>query len=108
MLKYIYENDKTAKWEGPNKGTHDIVTSRILYEVKSTQKKSILNLVNLKSVTFIIHQKYIKGLKIIESLLHLIIFSIITKILTILHIRLRDSIKIKRIKINLTLLLINT
>lgn len=43
-LKYIYENDKTAKWEGPNKGTHDIVTSRILYEVKSTQKKNDSNI----------------------------------------------------------------
>lgn len=39
-LKYIYQNDNTAKWEGPNNGTHDIVASTILYEVKSTQKKN--------------------------------------------------------------------
>ena len=39
-LKYIYEKDKSAKWEGPNSGTHDIVTSTALYEVKSTQLKT--------------------------------------------------------------------
>ena len=39
-LKYIYQNDNTAKWEGPNNGTHDIVTNDTLYEVKSTQLKT--------------------------------------------------------------------
>lgn len=39
-LKYIYQKDKTARWEGPNNGTHDIVTNTVLYEVKSTQLKS--------------------------------------------------------------------
>lgn len=39
-LKCIFEKDKSAKWEGPNDGTHDIVTNTALYEVKSTQLKS--------------------------------------------------------------------
>lgn len=39
-LKCIFEKDKSAKWEGPNSGTHDIVTNDTLYEVKSTQLKT--------------------------------------------------------------------
>lgn len=48
-LKYIYENDKSASWEGPSGGSHDIVTSKILYEVKSTILKNN-NEVSINSV----------------------------------------------------------
>ena len=39
-LKYIYEKDHSASWQGPAKGTHDITTKDILYEVKTTTVKN--------------------------------------------------------------------
>lgn len=39
-LKYIYEQDKTAKWLGPKSGTHDIVCDGYVVEVKSTIHKT--------------------------------------------------------------------
>lgn len=39
-LKCIYEYDKTAKWEGPDDNTHDIVCSDKVVEVKSTTNKT--------------------------------------------------------------------
>lgn len=39
-LKYIYKKDKTAKWVGPQDGTHDIVCDNQVVEVKSTTNKT--------------------------------------------------------------------
>ncbi len=39
-LKCIYEKDKTATWQGPNDGTHDIVCDKKVVEVKSTTHKT--------------------------------------------------------------------
>lgn len=39
-LKYIYKKDKTAKWVGPQDGTHDIVCDDQVVEVKSTTNKT--------------------------------------------------------------------
>ena len=35
-LKYLYDEDKTARWQGPKDGTHDIVLDGRVVEVKST------------------------------------------------------------------------
>lgn len=35
-LKYLYSNDKSFMWEGPKGGTHDLVASSKIVEVKST------------------------------------------------------------------------
>lgn len=39
-LREVFSNDKTAKWEGPNDGTHDIVLKDKVVEVKSTTNKT--------------------------------------------------------------------
>ena len=39
-LKILYENDKSAKWVGPEDGTHDIVLENGVVEVKSTTHKT--------------------------------------------------------------------
>ena len=43
-LKCVFKYDKSAKWEGPNNGTHDIVTNEGVYEVKTTQNKNNSNI----------------------------------------------------------------
>lgn len=40
VLREVFSNDKTAKWEGPNDGTHDIVLKDKVVEVKSTTNKT--------------------------------------------------------------------
>ena len=39
-LKYLFSNDKSAKWLGPKDGTHDIVLDGKVVEVKSTTHKT--------------------------------------------------------------------
>ena len=39
-LKYLYDKDKSAKWQGPKDGTHDIVLDSKVVEVKSTTNKT--------------------------------------------------------------------
>lgn len=39
-LKCVYEKDKSAKWLGPDDGTHDIVLENFVVEVKSTTHKT--------------------------------------------------------------------
>lgn len=39
-LKYLYDEDKTARWQGPKDGTHDIVLDGRVVEVKSTTHKT--------------------------------------------------------------------
>ena len=39
-LKIVYKEDKTAKWQGPEDGTHDIVCENYVVEVKSTTHKT--------------------------------------------------------------------
>lgn len=39
-LREVYRLDKTAKWQGPNDGTHDIVCENYVVEVKSTTHKT--------------------------------------------------------------------
>lgn len=39
-LKYLYSQDKSAKWQGPKDGTHDIVLDGKVVEVKSTTHKT--------------------------------------------------------------------
>ena len=55
-LKYIYTIDKSAIWEGPNRGTHDIVCDSFLYEVKSTKLKND-NLVSINSAFQLSNEK---------------------------------------------------
>lgn len=40
VLKVLFKNDKTVRWEGPLDGTHDIVFSSGVVEVKSTTHKT--------------------------------------------------------------------
>ncbi len=39
-LKYLYDEDKSARWQGPKDGTHDIVLDGRVVEVKSTTHKT--------------------------------------------------------------------
>ena len=39
-LRSVFKNDKTAKWMGPQDGTHDIVCDNGVVEVKSTTNKT--------------------------------------------------------------------
>lgn len=48
VLKYLFRTNKNTIWEGPNSGTHDIVTDEEVIEVKSTTNKSLF-LVNINS-----------------------------------------------------------
>lgn len=40
VLKFLYSVDKSAKWQGPKDGTHDIVLNGKVVEVKSTTHKT--------------------------------------------------------------------
>lgn len=40
VLKYLFSKDKSARWQGPKDGTHDIVLDGRVVEVKSTTHKT--------------------------------------------------------------------